>query len=312
MMIAFLAVTDKLITLFLLLLAGYMIRKWNVISDSFTDNLSGFLLKVTLPCLLVMSLQIDFTTERLKNGFLVFFFCIALHLFGMLIGILSASFFHIDYFDRGVWVLSCMFSNTSFMGIPVISAVLGQEAVFYCVFVNLAFNFASYLIGLPVMNHYSPKHNKINLKLKDILLTPIHCAIVFGLLLFLFRISIPSFLANTISSIGNLTTALAMLYIGAILTRNKAKEVFQNKQAYLASFARLVFIPLLSYFILKQILPDKLLCGVIILGIASPIATFCAFFTGEYGGDVVMASTFIFVSNLFCIFTMPFIALLFL
>lgn len=310
-MVAFLAVLDKLFTLFLLLVAGYTARKLNVVNDGFTENVSSFLTKIVLPSLLIMSFQISFTPELLKQGLIVFFACIAMHVLSMIIGFITAKMFYITYSVMGVWVFSCMFANIGFMGIPVISAVLGDSAVFYCAFANFAFNVMAYTIGIFIISRYSDV-KKAKIPLKKILFTPANLAIIIGILLFLTKITLPSSIGNTLGSIGSITTPLAMIYIGAVLTKNSIKEMFSDVRAYLVSFIRLVVIPIASYFVLKFFISDKIILGVVVLGLATPIGTFCAIFSGEYGGDVLLSSKFIFVSTFLCMITMPFISLLFI
>lgn len=308
---AFFAVADNLLTLFLLLAAGYGARKLNIINDDFTENMSAFLTKIVLPSLLVMSFQISFTSELLKRGLLVFGVCIAMHLLSMIIGFITARLFSISFSVKGIWIFSCMFANIGFIGIPVISSVLGEDAVFYCAFANFAFNVMAYTIGIMIISFYS-NAKKSSPPFYQLLFTPANMAIMIGLILFLFQWKVPSFLGSTLNAIGSMTTPLAMIYIGAVLTKNKINTMFNDMWAYLVTLLRLVVIPLLAYWILKFFIKDTMILGVVVLGLATPIGTFCAIFAGEYGADVLLSSKFIFVSTFLCMVTLPFLSLLFL
>ena len=58
----------------------------------------------------------------------------------------------------------------------------------------------------------------------------------------------------------------------------------------------------------KMFIADQMVLSVLVIGHSMPVAGFCALFAGQYGGDAVLASKFIFVSTLICIVTIPFLA----
>lgn len=310
-MTALLTVADKLLMIFLLLLIGYIARKRNIVDDPFVDKLSSFLVNIVVPFFLISSLQIEYTFDLLKRGLVVFGSCLVLHFVGFLIGFISGKIFRFKPSKMAVWIFSCMFANIGFMGIPVIAVVLGGNSVFYCAFACFAFNLLSYTVGIIIFCTFSESQEKIHLPLKRILLSPPNIGIVIGLILFVLNIQLPSFLSGTVSMVGNMVSPLAMIYIGAVLSRMSILQAFKDPWVYIISVFRLILLPLLGYVILKPFINDTLALGVIILGLATPIGAFCAILAGEYGGDTVLTSKYILVTTLLSIFTMPFIALLF-
>lgn len=307
---ALLTVADKLVMIFLLLVVGFVARKWNVVDDPFVDKLSSFLVNIVVPFFLISSLQMTYDFDLLKRGIVVFLCCIFMHFIGFLIGLLSSKLFRFKRSKMAAWIFSCMFANVGFMGIPVIAVVLGGDSVFFCAFACFAFNVLVYTVGVIIFCLFSD-HTEVKLPLRKIFLAPANIGILIGLLLFVSNIKLPGFLGGTISMVGNMVSPLAMIYIGAVLSRMSIIEAFRDKWAYLLSVFRLILLPLLGYVLLKPFISDRLVLGVVILGLATPVGALGAILAGEYNGDTELISKYILVTTLLSIFTMPFIALLF-
>ncbi len=308
---AIITVADKLLMVFLLLLIGYLARKTNVVDDAFVDQLSSFLVNIIVPLFQISALQTEFTPELLHRGIIVFVCCVIMHFVGFFVGIISAKIFRFRRDKMAVWIFSCMFANIGFMGIPVIAVVLGGDSIFYCAFASFAFNILSYTLGITIFCVFSEKQ-EIKLSPKKIFLAPANVAIAFGLVLFVLDIRLPDFLGGTASMVGNMVAPLAMIYIGAILSRTSILDAFRDKWAYVISLFRLIIIPLLGYFLLRPFIKDILALGVVVMGLATPIGVYCAILAAEYGGDTQLTSRYTLVTTVLSIFTLPFFALLFL
>ncbi len=309
---AILTVLNKLTIMFLLLLIGYFCRKKKIFKDGFMEDFAGFLTRIIIPCFVISSLQIEYTWELFQKGVLVFFVCVMMHLWGMVVGWFSFRICKVPEGAKGIWIFSNMFANIGFMGLPVIAMIFGGNSVFYCTFATFAFNITSYTLGAVVLQRYSgnPDTGKVNMR--KLLQAPVNVATVLGVLCFVLNIRLPGPMKDTVSMVGGTLSPLAMIYIGGLLGKFDFKETLTEKSAYHLSFFRLIFIPLSSYILLKLFIQDQLILGVIVVGLSTPIGAFCAILAAEFGGDEALASKYIFVSTVLCIFTMPFFFMLFL
>lgn len=309
-MSALYTVAGKLITLFIYVIVGYIVCRRRIVSTEFCQGISRFLMAVTLPCLVLTTFETEYTTERLIQAGQVY--GISLIIFGVsiIIGYLSARIFRIAPEAKAVWIYSVTFPNHAFMGWPVMGAVFGQEAIFFAAFANLAFCTYAYTYGIWLMEKTgTASEGKGHHSLKEQILTPINVAIVIGLVLFINQWRLPGPIDNAVAGFSNLTTPLAMFYVGTILTQNSVREVLSDKRAYACALMRLIIIPLLVFFIARPFVHDPMVYGVLVIGHAMPVAGFCAIFAGEYGNDVVLASKFIFITTLLCIVTIPVFAM---
>lgn len=306
-MTAFFTVADKLITLFIYIIIGYAIRRSNVVDSKFESGLIKFLMSVSLPALVINTFQTSYTPELLKRGALIYLVSLIIYVFSIIIGVLSGWLLKIDKKSLGVWIFAVVFPNHCFMGWPVMSAVFGEDALFYAAFANLGFSTFAYTYGIYIISKYGEnKDNKMSLK--SLILTPINVSILIGIIMFVTGLSLPSSIGSAVSGLGSVTTPLAMIYCGMLLNGNKILSVFGDWRVYAVSFIRLIFIPVLVFIFAKIFITDQMVLSVLVIGHSMPVAGFCALFAGQYGGDAVLASKFIFVSILICIVTIPFLA----
>lgn len=308
-MTAFFTVMNKLITLFLYTIVGYAIRKKNVVSEKFESELIKFLMNISLPALVINTFQTSYTPELLKRGAVIYGVSLIVYAVSILIGMGSGKLLKIGQSAMGVWIFAVMFPNHCFMGWPVMSAVFGEDALFYAAFANLGFSTFAYTYGVYIISKYGENKNH-KMSLKNMIATPINVSILIGILMFVTHIALPSSIGNAVSGLGNVTTPLAMIYCGMLLTKNKLSEVFGDWRVYAVSVLRLIIIPLLVFVVARMFITDTMVLAVLVVGHSMPVAGFCALFAGQYGGDAVLASKFIFVSTLLCIVTIPFMAML--
>ncbi|WP_352401024.1 AEC family transporter [Anaerotignum sp.] len=305
-------VLNKLMIIFFLILIGYGCRKKKIVDDSFMEGIAGFLTRIIIPCFVISSLQIDYTPELFRDGATVFIVCVIMHIWGLIVGWLSFRFLKVPQRAKGIWIFSCMFANIGFMGVPVISMIFGGSSVFYCAFASFAFNITAYTLGVMVLDKCTENSDSSKVNMKQLLKAPVNVATVVGILLFVMNVRLPEPMKDTVDMVGGMLSPLAMIYIGGILGKFDFKETVTEKWAYAVSFFRLIFMPLSSYFILKPFIHDKLILGVIVVGLSTPIGAFCAILAAEFGADEELASKYIFVTTLLCIFTMPVFFMLFL
>ena len=309
---AIFTVLDKLMIIFFLLMIGYFCRRKNIMGREFMEDFAGFLTRIIIPCFVISSLQIEYTEELFRGGATVFLVCVIMHFWGLLVGWASFRLLKVPQNAKGIWIFSCMFANIGFMGVPVIAMIFGGNSVFYCAFASFAFNTTAYTLGVVVLQKCGENPQSQKIDVKKLLLAPVNVATAAGLVLFLLDIRLPGPVKDTVSMIGGMLSPLAMIYIGAILGKFDFKETITEKWVYPVSFFRLVFMPLSSYFILKPFIHDKLILGVIVVGLSTPIGAFCAILAAEFGADEALASKYIFVTTVLCIFTMPIFFMLFL
>ena len=303
----FISILEQIVILFLILIAGFASRRLGVFDDKVTKGMSSLLLKVTLPALIIDSLQRTFSPELLRESGQILLIALGVYAGSVALALLVGKMPGLKMTDVGVLRFATVFSNVGFMGYPVVLAVFGADALFYTAVFNLPFNFLSFTIGILLITGGSGEKHRLDWR---VFLNPAIVSIGIGFTLFLFSISLPYALTETIRQVGSLTTPLAMMVVGATLVGTDAKDVFGNWTIYMVSAIRLVFVPLIVWAVLNRFITNPLLVGIPVLVTAMPVAVSTVLLADEYDANPRLASQVVFLSTLLSIITIPIIVLL--
>lgn len=305
------AVVYKLISLFIIVITGYFLRRKNIVSQEFSAGISGFLTKVVLPVFFVMAMQISFTPERLQTGIKVYIFSLIMVIISMIIGFITATIFGIKGAEKGIWIYSCLLPNHAFIGFPIMEVIFGQEGMFYAVFANTALNTIAFSIGVVIIGIYAQDKSKKK-SIKQLLLTPMNIGTIVGIVFFLFKIHLPKPVADSCNMLVDTMSALAMLFVGMVLAEYPFAEMFKGSQIYKMTFVRLILIPLCICIVIEPFngILDKTAIGIIIISHALPVGSIAATVAAEYSDNPIWASKYIFITTFLCVLTIPLISLL--
>ena len=132
-----------------------------------------------------------------------------------------------------------------------------------------------------------------------------------GLILYAAQMPIPEVIDTPLTYLADVTTPLSMLIIGMNLTGGSVSALLRNRDVLSSAFLRLLFLPLLTWWIL-MLLPveDPLVIGVTLIIMAMPSPAVTSILAETYGGDTQFASEAVFLSSLLCLVTIPLISLL--
>ena len=260
---AFLAVLDKLITLFVYIFIGYIIRKKNVVDEKFQAGLVKLLMWVCIPSLTINTLQTNYSPEMLSNGVSLFAAALIIYAASFVLGVITAKIFKIKRDQKGIWIFMVMFSNNLFMGFPVIEAVLGSEALLYAAFLNIPVQIVMFTFGVQLIIKYGAKEG-VKVSVIKRLISPLNIAMAIGLVLFVTGIKLPSSVRAAISGISGTITPLAMIYIGMVMSNSKIFEAFSDWKVYVVSFIRLILVPVAIYVLHYERLYGICCCCIIV------------------------------------------------
>lgn len=300
-------IINQILVLFIIILLGFILKKMNIIDEFLIKKLSGLLLTITMPALIISSMQLKQVDPTiLKECLFIFVFSGFTYLVSILFAIVVTRLTKCKKDDIGVYRFMLVFANVGFMGYPVLTAILGKESLFYGAIFNLPFNFLVYTIGIYFLKKKNQEKNDFTWK---IFINPGVVAVLLGLVLFVFDIKLPFALEKAVSMVGDLTVPLSMLIIGGVLTNIHLKEVLSNWRIYLFSLLRLIVFPLMVLWIVRVFTSNELIIGTAFILTAMPMATNGVILAEQYDGNARLASETIFISTLLSIITIPVIAM---
>ena len=121
-------VTEKIIEMFLILLGGVIVYKAGLIDDKTVPKLSNLLLMFISPLLIFQSYQMKFEM-RLFYG-LLWTLAASAVTFAVTI-VLSELLFRKKGERTPVEKIAVIYSNSGFIGLPLINGIIGSEGIFY-------------------------------------------------------------------------------------------------------------------------------------------------------------------------------------
>jgi predicted permease len=304
---AFLSAFMQVAILFILIVAGYISRKLGVLDLAGTRAFSRFIVNVSLPALAVSSLQLEFSQERLTDAALMFCIMTGCYLLYAAFAWLVPKLLRAGRRDAAIYRFLVFFSNTGFMGYPVLEAFFGKEAVFYGVIFNIVYPLLMFTVGIGFMIFAADIPGE---KLKIPWKNPGVISSITGFILFLMPFRLPPILERPIDILGALTTPLSLIVIGSLLTHLKPGDVWKGASVYIAVFFRLAVIPFTVFAALRFLGFSGYLLSVPVLFSAMPAAANMSIFADQFGGNGELASRLVFLSTLFSVFSLPLFALL--
>jgi len=297
-----------MITLFLLLGLGFLCSKVGILSPENTRVVSRLVVNVTLPATMldaILGAQVDIRSPMVRQlAWCVVLFYVAHWLLSVLYG---ALFVRKDP-DRGVYQYMAMFGNTSFLGIPVITALFGQEALFHLAVLNLPCNVISFTYGISLIRG-GRGEGKSSLKSA---LTPPTVASFVGLALFLLQVRLPVPIADTINYLSRATVPCAMMVVGASLGAVKLGEVLRKPHIYTLTAYILLLRPVIIFFIARLFVTDPMVLGVVTVISAVPVAATTTTLCIEYKANEALSSGTILVSTLLSLLTISLLSMVLL
>jgi len=302
MLSSFFTVFQKGLILFIMMAVGYVCGKTGMVTKRGAQQITSVLIYVVAPCLTISSLQ-SIIGEVSLGSLLI---TAGLSVLALMASILvSMLFFRNSIYERKkVLRFAIAYSNSGFMGIPLVEAVLGSMGVAYAAVYNAIFNLFVWTHGLKIMN------SKQRIDLKSIILNPGLIGLMIGLPLFAFSYKLPNLIAFPISSLASLNTPLAMIVVGSFISKVNLKELFVDLDLYKASFVRLLLIPLVTFALMVPFQFDHTLATTILLLSCAPTAAMTAMFASQFGGDAKLASKSVALTTLFSMLTMPLFSML--
>jgi predicted permease len=295
-------IINQVIILALIMLVGIIARKKGMLNAEVNSKLSDFLLNITLPCLIVTSFSFEYSAETMNNIKLIFFYSVLIHL--VLIFLSRVFAFRFNEGSRKVIRFVTVFSNSGFMGFPVLFGLYGNIGVFYGAVFNVPWNI--FMLSFGSMLFTGKKDLKA---LRQVITHPGIIATAIGMLMFVFSLSMPLPLEKALVSVGAMTTPLSMIIVGSMLAEIKFKEVFSGFAVYYVSAVRLIAAPLLTLAIMRLLNADQLLTEIAVTIEAMPAAVIATVLASKFGGDTKLASRCVFISTIISMVTIPLIVM---
>ncbi len=291
-------ILQQAFVMLILILVGAGCFRFSLLSKDTVSEISGLVLKVINPIVILLSFQRELKAELVANLGWTFLLSALSYALAMLIAYLAIP--KRAGRETDIERFSCIYSNCGFMGIPLVQAMFGSEGVFYLTAFLCLFNLLAWTHGVMQISGQRSLRSVVK-----VLRSPAIIAIVLGLVMFFLQITIPALLADTLSMIGELNTPLAMFVAGATIAQTDLLGVLKKPRVYWISLLKLLVIPLALVLVFLAFPLDKTMEMTVLAATAAPAAAMCTMQCLNYKKNAAYASELFGITTLFSIGTMP-------
>ena len=297
-------------TLLLIITAvGYLATKLGYLDMYVKTKLTALLMNICLPCMIVASAGgLDASTLGIQVplmfvlGFVEFFLW-------LLVAFLFTLVFRVKKQQRPLYLFMSLCTNTSFVGIPVASALYGNSAALLSSVFIMITSVLMFIIGIAILvgskvdsssdsapennesqtreSPVSQKHPKAVQIVKSVV-SPMTIGGLLAIFLVFSNIHMPEIVQSSLDTIGALTPPLAMMLVGVIIANQKLGDVVREWRLYPYIILRQLCAPALLYVVLSHYISDPIVLGILVVMFAMPVGSMASMYCASYGHDEVL------------------------
>ncbi len=296
-------ILNQLIMLAIMMLIGFIGVKTKFLQIQLKDSISKIILRVTLPLLNLTSITGQtLRPEMIQNAGIIALVAIVVICLTLAVGRLFAKLFRLKAPTDTIHTCMSAFGNVIFLGYPLITALYGQEGLFYAIVYALVNDGFVWTLGVFMIAKSGGGDREAGLKK---LINPNTVTFLISLLMLALGLRLPSLLHNTLAQVGSMTTCLSMLFIGMTLATIPLAGIYKRVSIYAIVLVKMLLIPAVLSFLLAKTNLDRVLLGVLLLQIAMPVQTIITVVANEFGSDDRYAAECVFITTIFSLATLP-------
>lgn len=285
----------------ILILIGIILEKKKILTDEVEMAITTILLNVALPMLVINSFNLQYSTEKLGNGLKVLLIALINAIIVMIVNYFLVKKTE-DIEKRKILLYTGVNPNCAFMGFPIIYQIYGAEGIFFASMYYIPMVIYMWTYGMAIFFDKISKR-----EIKQMLLNINMIAVYIGLAIFILPIRVPELFENIMSTVGGITTPLAMFIIGAKMSRVNLRENFHDFLVYYGSIIRLIILPIIIIIMLKLVNVDPMIEGVVLIMASLPPATMTVIMSNKFNCEVEFASKLVVFAHMLSLITIPLI-----
>ncbi len=303
-MSVFLTSFQAVLVLFLFIVVGFVACRTKILPENAASVLSKMENYILIPAVVFNVFTKYCTVESFTaHSDLVAASALVLTVGTLLAIALSYVFSKKGSYTRYIYQYALTYGNYGFMGIPLVVAVLGEEALYLYMIYLLPIYLVAYSYGLYSMK---PMDQRKENALKS-LLNPIILSIAFSIIVGLSGLGkyIPAFIRTAVTDCADCQGPIAMIITGFTIGGYRISEILKNGKVYLATLLRLIVLPLLFMLGLQLIGAEDTALRMTLFAFGTPLGLNTVVFPAAYGGETKTGASMALISHTLCLITIP-------
>lgn len=295
--------------LFGMLFVGYFCNKKGYLTQETNKNMGHMVMRVMIPAMLLTSISSIEITDQLLKGF---FFSTAGQIAMMVLcGILIRLYGKWRKVDKSLLPMLELTTgslNTGFIGIPVTMIFFGEAGVVYMSAGVLALNLWLWSYGVYII---SPKKEKDIIQMGKTFfkgtINPNCISILLGLALTMTHTihDIPEIIIEFLTMVGDMTTPLSLLYVGALAGSSGIGRMLREKLALEISIVKMILMVAVGVVVLHFVSAEPMAKSIFLLSMSMPAAIVVPMMVAQYGEGEELSSKIVIWTTLLSMAVIP-------
>ncbi len=237
---------ENFILILLCLVLGYAMQRFQIFSQDAPKTLNLFVIYVSLPAMILLQVpKLSFSNELLIPVVIAWIVMAV----SAIMTLYLSRFYGFSKEVTGSLMLVAILTNSSFLGIPIIHAYMGESALAYIMIYDQFGTFLAFaLYGTFIVSYYSHA-SEVNLKIiaTKIAIFPPFLALVLALMLM--GVSFEEHIVKVLFTLSNTIVPIALVAVGLQLQLRLSKE--ELKPFSVALVIKLLIAPLVALMVAK-------------------------------------------------------------
>ncbi len=237
---------ENFVLILLAIALGYGINRLNIFSKDAPTILNQFVIYISLPAMILLQIpKLSFSIDMIIPIIIAW----SVMTFSAILVLLCSKIFSFSKEITGSLMLVAILGNTSFMGIPILNAYIGENAMPYVlVYDQLGTFIALATYGTFIASYYSNK-SKLTFKIITLKVLTFPPFISLVAALFLMGVEFNPVISKVLASFASTIVPIALVAVGLQLQFKLPKE--DIKPFSVALIIKLIIAPIIAIIICK-------------------------------------------------------------
>ncbi|WP_026886372.1 AEC family transporter [Clostridium beijerinckii] len=296
----------------LMISTGFFLSHKGWFDEKTSKLFSRLVCNLAIPCLMISQFAESFDKDKLLNlggGLFAPFTSMAI---GYIIAVIISKAIKVEKKRIGTFRSMFFVSNSIFIGLPVNMALFGEKSIPNVLLYYIANTTFFWTLGVYEISRDGDSTNANIISFDTIkrIMSPPLLSFTFAVLLILLDIHLPKFVLDTCKYFGNLTTPLAMLFIGITIHSVNFKEFKFSWDMLAIILGRFIISPILILLLCNFANTPLLMKEVFVIQAAMPVMTNTAIVSKRYNADYEYATINTIITTIFSLIVIPIYMLL--
>ncbi len=296
----------------LMISTGFFLSHKGWFDEKTSKLFSRLVCNLAIPCLMISQFTESFNKEKLLSlggGLFAPFTSMAI---GYTIAVIVSKAIKVEKKRIGTFRSMFFVSNSIFIGLPVNMALFGEKSIPNVLLYYIANTTFFWTLGVYEISRDGDSTNANIISFDTIkrIMSPPLLSFTFAVFLILLDIHLPKFILDTCKYFGNLTTPLAMLFIGITIHSVNFKEFKFSWDMLAIILGRFIVSPILILLLCNFANTPLLMKEVFVIQAAMPVMTNTAIVSKRYNADYEYATINTIITTIFSLIVIPIYMLL--